>query len=213
MRLVSARTSVEPRCWSRKSTFAVEQYPLVLCKVISWQKYFTTSALHCSLGGSRCYDSTKHICEVRRIAYTTPWPRAAQSFHSGLLRGTRKQPIDPPPPPRNRSSWRVVRAYLKLVPVARLVVAFGVLQFFVTLGPTPWLDGKHTILGRVSSGMKVRFASVSANKQQQIVFPACHGVGLLANLGWLVHWCVRLFLHSFVKKRLARDRGHKDKNY
>lgn len=28
-------------------------------------------------------------------------------------------------------------------------------QFFVSLGPTPWLDGKHTILGRISSGMKV----------------------------------------------------------
>ena len=28
-------------------------------------------------------------------------------------------------------------------------------QFFVTLAPTPWLDGKHKIFGRVRSGMKV----------------------------------------------------------
>lgn len=27
-------------------------------------------------------------------------------------------------------------------------------QFYLTLAPTPWLDGKHTIFGRVSSGMK-----------------------------------------------------------
>lgn len=28
-------------------------------------------------------------------------------------------------------------------------------QFFITLAPTPWLDGKHTVFGRVKAGLGV----------------------------------------------------------
>ena len=28
-------------------------------------------------------------------------------------------------------------------------------QFFITLAPTPWLDGIHTIFGRVKTGLRV----------------------------------------------------------
>uniref|UniRef100_A0A0D6R9M9 Peptidyl-prolyl cis-trans isomerase n=1 Tax=Araucaria cunninghamii TaxID=56994 RepID=A0A0D6R9M9_ARACU len=42
-------------------------------------------------------------------------------------------------------------------------------QFFLTLAPTPWLDGKHTIFGRVCRGMEVvkRLGNIQTDKNDR----------------------------------------------
>jgi len=46
-------------------------------------------------------------------------------------------------------------------------------QFFLTEVPTPWLDGKHAVFGRVTSGLDViqRIARVPANQSNKPVTP------------------------------------------
>lgn len=46
-------------------------------------------------------------------------------------------------------------------------------QFFITLAPTPWLDGKHTIFGRVCEGMGVvkRLGMVQTDKMDKPLHP------------------------------------------
>lgn len=46
-------------------------------------------------------------------------------------------------------------------------------QFFITLAPTQWLDGKHTIFGRIHSGMQIvkRIGLVETDKNDRPIDP------------------------------------------
>jgi Cyclophilin type peptidyl-prolyl cis-trans isomerase/CLD len=70
-------------------------------------------------------------------------------------------------PNTNGASHAAHRLYVYFAP---LICSTGS-QFFLTLAPTPYLDGKHTIFGRVSSGMRVvqRLGAVATDNQDRRV--------------------------------------------
>jgi len=46
-------------------------------------------------------------------------------------------------------------------------------QFFLTHVPTPWLDGKHSVFGRITAGMDV-LLSIPERDPQRVDAPAVH---------------------------------------
>lgn len=68
-------------------------------------------------------------------------------------------------------------------------------QFFLTLAPTQWLDGKHSIFGRVCQGISVlnRIGMVETNSQDRPV----EEIKILRVT--LPNWHVSKFTHNFVQ--------------
>ncbi|GAB1519643.1 Peptidyl-prolyl cis-trans isomerase-like 1 [Rhizoctonia solani] len=98
-------------------------------------------------------------------------PKACKNF-SELAKDFMIQGGDPTGTGRGGTSIYGQKFEDEITPELRFTGA-GILamgsQFFITLAPTPYLDGKHTIFGRVSNGMRVvqRLGAVGTDAQDR----------------------------------------------
>lgn len=85
----------------------------------------------------------------------TTFPRVDSGF---MIQSERLRGVAPPAAGRKPAESPVSAAARKLKHTGAGIVsalATNAAGFFITLAPTPWLDGKHTVFGRVYTGMRV----------------------------------------------------------
>lgn len=103
----------------------------------------------------------------------TTFPRVDPGF---MIQSERLRGVAPPAAGRKPTESPMSAAARKLKHTGAGIVgslASNGAGFFITLAPTPWLDGKHTVFGRVYTGMRVieRIGNAATDPQNKPLEP------------------------------------------